>query len=185
MNAKSIEPRQLRWTQRVTVRLHRMLFGCDPTPAQMCQADSGGDGAARTEPWTPFDGYPYKRVIDIPSHLLPCAYDWSDSGLPVRLCDKCTHYWFGIFGPEDRENVGVRGAGDHCACCGDTAIDARAIARERIAAVVIRSILAGATPADVSALVQEAARDAARDAEFVCTRTESVRLRVPTWPQIW
>lgn len=49
MNAKSIEPRQLRWTQRVTVRLHRMLFGCDPTPARMCQADCGGDGAARTE----------------------------------------------------------------------------------------------------------------------------------------
>lgn len=185
MTVTNNELHQLGWTHRVTVRLHRMLFGCDPTSARICRADCGGTEPVRSEPWTPFDAYPYRRVTDIPMHLLPSAYDWSDSGLPVRLCDKCAHYWFGIFGPKDRENVGVRGAGDRCACCGYNAIDARAIARERIETVIIRSIMAGATPADVSALVQEAARDAVRDAEFVRTRTDSVQPRLPTWPDIW
>lgn len=186
MTTKSSEPRQRGWTQRVTVRLHRMLFKCDPASARLCRADCGGGAeAVRTEPWTPFDECSYRRVTDIPMHFLPCAYDWSESGLPVRLCDKCADYWFGIFGPEDPENVGMRGEGDHCACCGYYAVDARAIARERIEKVITRSILAGAPPADVIALVQEAARNAASGAEYVRTRIDPAGHRPSTWPRIW
>ncbi|WP_131807111.1 hypothetical protein [Mycobacteroides abscessus] len=79
--------------------------------------------ARRAPSVTAFDEYLYLRVADIPVHLLPFAYDSSGSRLPVR--DECAHYWFGIFGPEDHHaNVGVRGAGDHCASCSDNANDA-------------------------------------------------------------
>lgn len=108
--------------------------------------------ARRAPSVTAFDEYLYLRVADIPVHLLPFAYDSSGSRLPVR--DECAHYWFGIFGPEDHHaNVGVRGAGIIARAAATTPMT-RGLSRESIESVVVRSILAGATPADVSALVQ-------------------------------
>lgn len=175
---------QHRWSQRWTARLHRRLFGCAPT-APRAYPLNVGDVTVRTKPWSPFDHYPYERVIDIPLDLLPCAPDWSDSVLPVRLCDSCADSWFGIFGPVDPENVGIPGTGDHCACCGYGSVDARDIARRGIQQIVVRSLLAGATPAEMTALVQHAAIEAARLAASSSEKPAAKQRGSASWPQTW
>ncbi len=104
---------------------------------------------------TAFDEYLYLRVADIPVHLLPFAYDSSGSGLPVR--DECASART-IGSGSSALRITARTLG--CAARGIIARAAattpltRGLSRESIESVVVRSILAGATPADVSALVQ-------------------------------
>lgn len=126
--------------------------------------------------------YDPRTMADIPIDDLPCGRDALEWGYELRLCDSCSPAFFGLCGPGEEQSIGIRGAGDMCASCGCTPRDAKGIAEQDLAGILVKALDAGAQPAELQELFSGTMLTVSAELEY---KLPDFSHRSRTWPTTW